>query len=76
MKNAWLFLAVLLITSSLANAQYTWTTNSNGTLTITSYTGAGGAVTVPVTLSGRNVTVIGDSALPILKRARLTVVPV
>ncbi|MEI7940217.1 MAG: leucine-rich repeat protein, partial [Verrucomicrobiota bacterium] len=40
---------------------YTWTTN-NGAITITAYTGLGGAVTIPGMLTGLPVTIIGDSA--------------
>jgi hypothetical protein len=40
---------------------YTYTTN-NGTITITKYTGAGGAVTIPETIDGLPVTSIGDNA--------------
>jgi hypothetical protein len=37
-------------------------TISSGTITITKYTGPGGAVTIPDTIKGRPVTSIGDSA--------------
>jgi hypothetical protein len=40
---------------------YTYTTN-NGTITITGYTGPGGAVTIPSTIDGLPVTSIGDQA--------------
>ena len=40
---------------------YTCTTN-NGTVTITGYTGCGGAVTIPSTINGLPVTCIGDKA--------------
>jgi formylglycine-generating enzyme required for sulfatase activity len=40
---------------------YTYTTN-NGTITITGYTGSGGAVTVPDAINGLPVTSIGDWA--------------
>ena len=39
----------------------TWTTN-NGTITITGYTGPGGAVTIPGTINGLPVTCIGSNA--------------
>jgi formylglycine-generating enzyme required for sulfatase activity len=38
---------------------YTYTTN-NGTITITGYTGSGGAVTIPSTINGLPVTSIGE----------------
>ena len=42
-------------------AQFTFTTN-NGAITITSYTGSGGAVVIPGTTNGYPVTSIGNSA--------------
>jgi BspA type Leucine rich repeat region (6 copies) len=42
----------------VAQAQFTYTTN-NGTVTITGYTGPGGAVTIPSTINGLPVTSIG-----------------
>lgn len=50
---------VSVVTASLA--QYTYTT-SNGTVTITGYSGPGGAVTIPDTLGGFPVTRIQDLA--------------
>jgi hypothetical protein len=47
--------------SGVVANQYTYTTN-NGTITITKYTGPGGAVTIPSTINGLPVTSIGDSA--------------
>lgn len=45
-------------------AQFTYTTNSpdTSTITITKYTGAGGSVDIPATIGGRTVTVIGATA--------------
>lgn len=54
-----LFLAGIL--SNATAADYTYTT-SNGEAKITSYTGPGGAVTVPDTIEGKPVTSIGDLA--------------
>ena len=42
-------------------AQFTYTTN-NGTITITKYTGSGGAVTIPNSTNGLPVTSIGTNA--------------
>jgi len=42
----------------LVEAQFTYTTN-NGTITITEYTGLGGAVSIPSTINGLPVTAIG-----------------
>ena len=42
---------------------FSWTTNSdNATVTITGYTGLGGAVIIPNTINGYPVTVIGEQA--------------
>jgi len=45
-----------------AQAQFTWTTNADNTITITSYTGSGGDVTIPTNINGLTVSSIGDSA--------------
>ena len=63
MKNTLLALLgfILLATPLAANAQFAYTTN-NGTITITGYTGPGGAVTIPATITGLPVTTIGNYA--------------
>lgn len=56
-------LALAFLTGSTFVGQaedYTYTTN-NGTITITGYTGPGGAVTIPSEINGLPVTRIGDS---------------
>ena len=45
--------------AAMAQTMFTWTTN-NGAITITKYTGPGGAVTIPSTLNGLPVTSIGS----------------
>ena len=52
---------LLLALPAAVQAQYTYTTN-NGAITITEYTGPGGAVTIPNTIDGLPVTSIGDWA--------------
>jgi hypothetical protein len=52
---------LLLALPAVVQAQFTYTTN-NGTITITGYTGPGGAVTIPLTINGLRVTAIGDWA--------------
>jgi serine/threonine protein kinase len=47
--------------AATAQNQFTFTTN-NGAITITKYTGSGGAVTIPSTIGGLPVTSIGDNA--------------
>ena len=54
-------LGLLLALPAAVQAQYNYTANS-GTITITGYTGPGGAVTIPSTINGLPVTSIGDYA--------------
>src|SRR6476660_8641572 len=56
------FLLLWLTPASAGRAQDFTYTNTNGTITITGYTGPGGAVTIPSTISGVPVTSIGGSA--------------
>jgi len=64
MNRAKALLGILTITLGLAvqvQAQFRFTTN-DGTITITGYTGPGGAVIIPDTITGLPVTSIGDYA--------------
>ena len=54
----WIVLLLLLARPAAVQAQFNYTTN-NGTITITGYTGSGGAVTIPDTINGLPVTSIG-----------------
>jgi hypothetical protein len=54
-------LALLLTLPAVVQAQFTWTTNS-GKITITDYTGPGGALTIPNMITGLPVTSIGSYA--------------
>jgi hypothetical protein len=55
-------LALFTLSAVAVQAEdYTYTTN-NGTITITGYTGPGGAVTIPDKINGLPVTSIGNSA--------------
>ena len=54
-------LLLLLALPVVAQAQFDFTTNS-GAITITSYTGPGGAVTIPATTNGYPVTSVGANA--------------
>ena len=54
-------LALVLALTAVAQAQFTYTTKS-GTITITGYTGSGGAVTIPSAINGLPVTSIGGEA--------------
>src|ERR1039458_5157094 len=49
---------LLLTLPAIVQAQFTYTI-TNGTVTITRYTGPGGAVTIPHTINGLPVTAIG-----------------
>lgn len=54
--------AMLLVLPAVVQAQgYTYVTNS-GTITITAYTGSGGAVVIPATINGLPVVEIGNFA--------------
>ena len=52
---------LLLTVPAVGQAQFNYTTNDS-TITITKYTGSGGAVTIPDTINGLPVTSIGDYA--------------
>jgi len=54
-------LLLLIILPAVVQAQFTYTTN-NGTITITQYTGPGGAVIIPDTIYGLPITGIGTNA--------------
>jgi len=56
----WLLCAVMLPT--VAQAQFQFTTNNDGSLNIYQYTGSGGAVFIPDTTNSLPVTSIGNSA--------------
>jgi phage tail sheath protein FI len=61
-KRAWpILLALLFLAASAAQAQYS-VTISGGAVTINSYTGSGGAVAIPATISNLPVTTIGSEA--------------
>jgi hypothetical protein len=53
-------LLALLMASEVQAQDFSYT-NTNGTITITGYTGSGGAVTIPSTIAGLPVTSLGDS---------------
>ena len=54
-------LLLLLTLPAAVQAQFTYTTR-NGAITITGYTGSGGAVTIPSTINGLPVRNIGAAA--------------
>jgi uncharacterized repeat protein (TIGR03803 family) len=72
MKTTWPWLlASLLLASSAAQAQFTFTTN-NGAIAITGYSGAGGVVTIPGWINGRPVTSIAAGAISSMSRTAFT----
>ena len=56
-----LTLVLFLTLPAVVQAQFTFITN-NGALTVTGYTGPGGAVDIPSTINGLPVTSVGYSA--------------
>jgi hypothetical protein len=60
-KTACITRLLLLMLPAVVQAQYTYTTN-NGAITITGYTGSGGVVSIPGTITGLPVTSIGYRA--------------
>jgi len=56
-----LLLWLLLTLPAVAQAQFNYTTD-NGAITITGYTGPGGALAIPATINGLPVTRIGNYA--------------
>jgi hypothetical protein len=55
-------LVILILPVSVQAGDYTYTTNSDNTITITRYTGTGGAVTISNQINGLPVTSIGSYA--------------
>ena len=68
-------LLLLLTLPAVVQAQFNYTTN-NGTITITGYTGPGGAVAIPDTINGLPVTSIGDYAFGGAPASRVSRSPV
>jgi hypothetical protein len=65
LRTGWVarLVALLVLTlPAVVQAQFTYTTNNDGSLNIYKYTGSGGAVTIPSTANGLPVTSIGELA--------------
>lgn len=58
----WLLLGGLISSQAGQSGDFGYTVDTNNTVTITNYTGPGGAVTIPDTIEGLPVTVIGSRA--------------
>jgi BspA type Leucine rich repeat region (6 copies) len=56
------FLSLFLLSVLTAQAQFTFTTNADNTLTLNHYSGLGGLVTIPTNNNGLTVTSIGSNA--------------
>jgi len=67
-------LGFLLLAASIVRGQFIYTINS-GTITITGYSGPGGVVTIPNTISGLPVTGIGDSAFALNQNLAGVIIP-
>jgi formylglycine-generating enzyme required for sulfatase activity len=59
-------LGAILLLPAAAQAQFNFTTNSDGSLNLSGYTGSGGAVTIPNTTYGLPITSIGNDAFEYL----------
>ena len=68
-----LLCALLLALPSVVQAQFTYTTNGDGSLNVSQYTGPGGAVTIPATVTGVPVTTIGFAAFSSSTVASITI---
>lgn len=57
-----LFQSTPVLVHAAAEGDYQYTVNADSTATLTAYTGAGGAVTLPGTIGGHTVTAVGDGS--------------
>lgn len=57
-----LLLSIFLVLPAETQAQFTYVTNEDDTITIKGYTGPGGNVTIPSIITGRSVTAIDQNA--------------
>jgi len=67
--------AALVGAATLVQAQFSYNDNGNGTCTITGYTGPGGAVNIPNSLSGLIVVSIGFDAFESLSSLTSVTIP-
>src|SRR5689334_17815864 len=68
-----LALVLLLVVPIAVQAQFTFTTNGDNTITITRYTGPDGDVVVPDTIEGLAVTSIADQAFAYVNLTNVTI---
>src|ERR1039457_7193507 len=66
----------LLLATSVAEGQFNYTTNADGcSITITGYSGAGGAVIIPAVINGRPVTGLGADAFYLCTKVTSITIP-
>ena len=68
-------IAVTATYVTINDADFTLKTNADNTVTITGYTGAGGAVTIPSTLGGRTISSIGNYAFYLCRTLTAITIP-
>ncbi len=68
-------LLLLLTLPAVVRAQFTFTTNNDGSLNISQYTGSDGAVTIPSTTNGLPVTSIGNYAFELHTSVTSIIIP-
>ena len=66
---------LLLAAPAAVQAQFTWVTNAGNSVTITGYTGSGGAVAIPPTITGLPVTSIAYPAFVFCGRLTSVTIP-
>ena len=70
----WILVVLMQADLSVGYAQYIYTTN-NGALSITQYTGSGGAVSIPATIKGLPVTMLANFAFYSKSNVTSVIVP-
>jgi len=75
-KTTIVLLGFLLLAAPIAvQAQFTYTTNADNTLTITGYSGPPWAVTIPTNINSRTVSTIGELAFYIYTNLTSVIIP-
>ena len=68
-----LSLFLLLSLPDMTQAQFTFTTNADGSLNIANYTGSGGDVTIPDMTNGLLITSIGNNAFDFISVTNINI---
>ena len=66
-------LGVALLPAMVLAADYEYSVNPADTITITLYTGAGGAVAIPAAIDGKSVTILGAGAFSVASLTEVTI---